>query len=88
MLCPYYAETCGSRSRILCDAAHDRIVEHRNRAGNRVWSAQTQLQRARSPAKVLLHPTAGHGGFIADPAYQQHIVDEFAGLVLASEGRL
>ena len=50
--------------------------------------AQAQLRKARSPAKVLVHPTAGHGGFIADPAYQQRVVDEFATLLLASEGRL
>ncbi len=53
-----------------------------------VLAAQGQLRKARSPAKVLVHPTAGHGGFIADPAYQQHVVDEFASLLLACEGRL
>ncbi len=52
-----------------------------------VVAAQGQLRKARSTAKVLIHPTAGHGGFIADPAYQQHVVDEFASLLLAAEGR-
>ena len=51
-------------------------------------SSQAQLRKARSAAKVLVHPTAGHGGFIADPAYQQQVVNEFASLLLASEGRL
>ena len=35
-----------------------------------------QLQVAKSSACVMLHPTAGHGGFLLDAAFQARLVSE------------
>ena len=51
-------------------------------------AVQSQLRKAGSSAKIVVHPTAGHGGFIADPAYQRRIAADFAALILEAEGRL
>ena len=40
-----------------------------------------QLQAARSSAVLMLHPTAGHGGFLLDGAFQAQLVREMCSLL-------
>ena len=39
-----------------------------------------QLQASPLPAKVIIHPTAGHGGYLLDQQFQQNLVAEVAEL--------
>lgn len=39
-----------------------------------------QLKAAANGAKVLVHPTAGHGGYLVDHKYQEQLVEEVRSL--------
>lgn len=38
--------------------------------------------------EVVVHPTAGHGGFLVDEAFQRRLAQNVARLVAAAEGQL
>ena len=46
---------------------------------------QKQLQAAKSSARVFVHPTAGHGGFLTDFAFQDQMIGELR-LLLTDSG--
>ena len=35
-----------------------------------------QLEASPLPAKVIVHPTAGHGGYLLDQQFQENLVQE------------